>query len=132
MKLLWKETHDGYGGKPHVHRYFLIARKRLQVVLHNFLTNDPPDLHDHAWWNVSIVLRGQLIETYLKPTPWGTQAYSKRVLRPGRVVFRRATDLHRLEVRGNVWTLFITGPAVRTAGFDTKWGWRPWDKYTPS
>lgn len=112
--------HVGFKRDPQTERWVLFRRAWLQVVLHRHRKSDAPVLHDHAWWNVSVVLRGRGRE-------W--RAYGEalgRRLFPGRVIFRRATDLHWLEIPkgGELWTLFITGPAVREWGYkrrDGRW-----------
>jgi hypothetical protein len=117
--------------RVHLYRWTLFRCRWFQVVLHNFRSDDPPDLHDHAWWNVSIVLRGVLKETTYKHVPWAVlPAYYSRYLRAGSVRIRSAAELHRLSVvRGPVWTLFITGPERRQWGYDTDAGWIPWQRY---
>lgn len=117
--------------RVHLYRWTLFRCRWFQIVLHNFRSDDPPDLHDHAWWNVSIVLRGVLKETTLKHAPWLARgAYYSRHLRAPCVRIRSAAELHRLSiVRGPVWTLFITGPECRLWGYDTDAGWVPWTAY---
>ena len=117
--------------KVHLYRWTLLRCRWFQVVLHNFRSDDPPDLHDHAWWNVSLVLWGKLKETTYKRVPWAVlPAYSSRYLRAGSVRIRSATELHRLSlVSASVWTLFITGPERRLWGYDTESGWVPWTEY---
>lgn len=121
-RLAPSERVPGPRGEHHITRYWLIKTKRLQLVLHNWLTSDSPDLHDHAWWNVTIVLRGKFIEH---------TEHGPIYLRAGDVVFRRPTVLHRLEINEPIWTLFLTGPTVREWGFMTRRGWRPWQRYIP-
>lgn len=60
---------------------------------------------------------------------------------PWSVLFRRATDLHRLELpkifvtstgpepEAPQWTLFIHGPNLREWGFQTETGWKQWEQY---
>lgn len=119
-------------GRVHLYRWTLLSCRWFQVVIHNFISDDPPDLHDHAWWNVSIVLWGRLKETTYKRVPWAAlPAYSSRYLRAGSVRIRSSTQLHRLSlVDGKpAWTLFITGPVQRDWGYDTESGWIPWKRY---
>jgi hypothetical protein len=116
--------------RTHLYRWVLFRCSWFQVVIHNFLSDDPPDLHDHAWWNVSFVLAGALVETSLAPTPWGGRdAHSSRVLRPGDIVFRRAGALHRLTVVKPAWTLFITGPERREWGYEVDGQLVHWTRY---
>lgn len=105
-------------------RWHVIPRNRwFNIYLHNIRhSDDDRALHDHPWWNVSIILKGQ----YWEMTPEGT------FCRPRwSVIFRKATDQHRLMVVGNlfVWTLFITGPKIREWGFHCPKGWVHWKKF---
>jgi hypothetical protein len=106
----------------HVIRIWLIKTRRFQLMLHERHSSDTADLHDHAWWNVTIVLRGRCTEY----TP--NKVYH---LRPGSIRIRPPAQLHRLEFTGTVWTLFATGPSVREWGFMTRRGWKKWDRYIP-
>lgn len=112
-------------GKVHLYRWVLFRCRWFQVVVHNFVSDDPPDMHDHAWWNVSIVLLGALREATLGPG--GQWVY--RELRAGAVVARRACALHRLQVLRPAWTLFVTGPVRREWGYDVDGKWVPWTQY---
>lgn len=121
------EEQDNKGA--YIRRWY-VARKwtRLleNVYLHNVLrSDDDRALHDHPWWNVSIVLWGGYYEhmpVYPKAFKMGVNMATKRVWRGvGSIVFRRATDPHRLEIPAHpcnpTWTLFITGKKVRDWGF---------------
>lgn len=115
-------------GRTHLYRWVLFRCRWFQIVVHNFVSDDPPDVHDHAWWNLSIVLAGALEETTLSKTPGWVHDF--RVLRAGDIVFRRAAALHRLRVLRPAWTLFITGPETRDWGYQTRTGeWIPWRVY---
>lgn len=118
-------------GRVHLYRWTLLSCRWFQIVLHNFVSDDPPDLHDHAWWNISIVLWGRLTETVYKPVPWAQlPAYYSRNLRAGSVRIRSSTQFHRLSLpSGPAWTLFITGPVSREWGYDTERGWVHWTRY---
>ena len=51
---------------------------------------------------------------------------------PGTVLHKKATDLHRLELKPNsidTWTLFIPGKRCREWGFKTDKGWIEEKKY---
>lgn len=112
--------------KPYLLRWWIIPRNRwFNVYLHMILRDDDDRaLHDHPWWNISMILSG----AYREVMPLRT------VLRKsGSIVFRRPTAAHRLEVaKGPVWTLFITGPRVREWGFHCPQGWRHWEEFTAS
>lgn len=110
------------------------------VYLHHFLrSDDDRALHDHPWFNMSIVLQGD----YWEITPKG------RFLRStGAIKIRTPWAAHRVELfkacnavdKGGVvlqhtvneieaWTLFITGPRVREWGFLCPKGWINWQKF---
>lgn len=107
----------------YLHRWHLVPRNRwVNAYLHRFHESDGPDVHDHPWCNVSIILRGR----YREHSHDGT--YRDRG--PGAVIFRGARVLHRLELLdGPVTTLFLTGPRRRVWGFMTPRGWIPFHVY---
>lgn len=98
--------------------------------MHNTLRSDAGrDLHDHPWWSISIVLLGgywEIMPTEQEqPAKWDARpettllrGYRRAWRRPGSIVFRRATDRHRLEIPegGEAWSLFIMGPWQRKLG----------------
>ncbi|HXG70575.1 MAG TPA: hypothetical protein VNJ04_08195 [Gemmatimonadaceae bacterium] len=117
------------GSEPYLKRWWVIPRnRRFNVYLHEILRDDDDRaLHDHPWWNVSVILRGGYVEVM----PDG-----RRTRRVGQVVFRRAEAAHRLVLTRDVsgravpcWSLFITGPRVRDWGFWCPKGWRPWREF---
>jgi len=111
---------------PYMHRWFVIPRNRwFNIYLHKIVrSDDDRALHDHPWWNVSIILRGG----YFEHVPG---AVRKR--RAGSVVVRGALTAHRLEVDKRIaphaWTLFITGPRIREWGFHCPKGWVLWTDF---
>lgn len=128
--------------RPYLLRWWLIPRNRwFNVYLHKILrSDDDRALHDHPWWNVSIVLRGGYIEI-MPDFSVATTPYTRIADLPtcakfrgaGSVVFRRARTSHRLVIpeptayfEGHCWTLFITGPRIREWGFHCPKGWRLW------
>jgi hypothetical protein len=138
-------TDDAY-----MHRWYIIPRNRwFNIYLHNMKRDDDDvGLHDHPWWNISIVLKGgywELMPQYRPLYPnlaidVMTTNFKQLWRRPGSIIFRRATDAHRLELavqnpafpmvaksgrRRPSWSLFITGRNKRTWGFWCKDGWRP-------
>jgi hypothetical protein len=116
-------------GDSYLLRWWIIPRNRwFNIYLHQIRhSDDDRALHDHPWWNVSIILSGQ----YDEITPRGK--FSRRT---GSIIFRRATASHRLivpVVNGGityVWTLFITGPVIRQWGFHCPKGWVHWKLFT--
>lgn len=99
---------------PYMTRWHLIPRNRwLNIYLHKIEQDDERVLHDHPWWNMSILLRGAYLER-------GADGLIKR-RRVGSVVIRHPEQLHYLAIdrsRGPLcWSLFITGPLRREWGF---------------
>lgn len=121
----------GGDSNPYLRRWFVIPRNRwFNIYLHNIVrSDDDRALHDHPWWNLSIILRGGYLEVI--PTPGAT---TKHVWRgPGSIVARRPKAAHRLVVSpysAPVWTLFITGPRLRAWGFWCPRGWVHWQDFT--
>lgn len=133
----------------YMNRWYVIPRNRwFNIYLHNTLLDDfDESLHDHPWWNISVVLWGGFWEVMPRYRPLypdlaldvmqGVEPFRRVWRRPGSIVFRRATDAHRLELDRIVrpafreevkpsWSLFITGPRKRTWGFWKKDGWVPY------
>lgn len=130
------------GGEDNAYlrRWWLIPRNRFfNIYLHHFLRDDDDRaLHDHPWPSLSLMLRGLLFEIYR-----GGDGETTRYVKPGDVVFRKASFAHRLELTNahrleaakqyrhlGAWTLFITGPRVREWGFHYPNGWRHWKDFT--
>ncbi|MDF2435387.1 MAG: hypothetical protein JWP44_5018 [Mucilaginibacter sp.] len=114
-------------GSAYLKRWWLLPRNRFfNVYYHNFrVSDDDRALHDHEYINVSFLLDGE----YIEHTEKGV--FHRKT---GALVMRRPSTLHRIELLPNVssrwnekecptWTLFITGPRVRTWGFkiDNQW-----------
>lgn len=74
------------------------------ALLHHWRTHEDEQMHDHARWSITVVLKGELIER----TPWG-----ERRLRAGSVVLRSTHYIHGFrcdrEHSARTWTLFIVG-----------------------
>jgi hypothetical protein len=147
----------GSDENPYMRRWWVIPRNKLfNIYLHNVLRDDDDRaLHDHPWLNISIVLAGGYWEWL--PREGGREFLSHAQLSadgsqvglwrdPGSIVFRRATAAHRLALAhfkpigpmdhilytatDPTWTLFITGPRLRTWGFRCPKGFVPWRDYT--
>lgn len=128
---------------PYLRRWWVIPRNRFfNIYLHQILRDDDDRaLHDHPWWNMSLILRG-LYKEHLPGGIW-------KLRRAWRPVFRKATASHRLELVKNrwrwvgvgkrrrlelqpivpVWSIFITGPKVREWGFWCPKGWKHWKDF---
>lgn len=121
------------GGKAdsYLRRWYVIPRNRwFNLYLHNIRrSDDDRALHDHPWWNCSIILKGAYVE--IVPTRGATTVSKYRAT--GSVTFRAARDSHRLVITdksGPVWTLFITGPKLRRWGFWCTKGWVDFEDFT--
>ncbi len=111
---------------PYLLRWWVIPRNRFfNIYLHCILKDcDDRALHDHPWWNISILLKGHLAEVHGA----GRVRYFKRFI----PIFRQAKTQHRLFMprgRKSAWTLFITGPRVRQWGFHCPKGWVHWKDF---
>mgnify|MGYP006920573744 CR=1 FL=1 len=110
---------------PYLCRWWLMPRNPVfNVYVHLFLrSDDDRALHDHPWaFNCSILLDGQ----YLEHTPAG-----EFVRRAGDRKFRWGPAPHRIELTtGPCWTMFMTGPRVRSWGFLCPQGWVHWRDFT--
>ncbi len=115
----------GSSDNPYLLRWWIIPRNPIfNVYLHKIIRSDDDRAkHDHPWINVSILLAGG----YREFTP--KAIYNRK---PGSIVFRLGTSLHRLEVEEGrpAWSLFITGPRYRQWGFACPQGWRHWKDFT--
>lgn len=116
-------------GPGYLLRWFVIPRNKwFNIYLHCFQrSDDDRALHDHPWYNFSILLLGQ----YIEHTPKG--AITRKA--PS-IILRRAVTRHRVElpvINGGItycWTLFITGPRIREWGFHCPQGWIHWKLFT--
>tara|TARA_X000000950_G_scaffold167482_1_gene204538 strand:+ start:19926 stop:20363 length:438 start_codon:yes stop_codon:yes gene_type:complete len=116
---------DRSGAIPYLIRYYVFLKDRkdfpFNFTLHKVLVSDEPKLHDHPWNWGAFILKGG----YWENTPEG------RFWRgPGSLRFRKAEDLHWLELAkdkdGNeipCWSLFFMGQKRKDWGFmhDGKW-----------
>lgn len=124
----------GDAADPYLRRWWLIPRNRFfNVYLHEFLrSDDDRALHDHPWWNLSVLLRGNYIEvTPRRRQVPGAPTVVYRFREAGGVKFRFAGARHRILLNNErCWTLFITGPRIRDWGFWCPQGFVPWQKFT--
>lgn len=120
---------------PYLRRWWVIPRNRFfNVYLHHFCrSDDDRALHDHPWWNMSLLLSGNYREHLVGGV------VKRRT--EGAFYFRRASTAHRVELEEEfphsgmhierpVWTLFVTGPRIREWGFLCPHGWRHWREFT--
>ncbi|MGF3022666.1 hypothetical protein ACQVP2_07540 [Methylobacterium aquaticum] len=124
---------------PYLRRWWVIPRnRRLNIYLHHFCrSDDDRALHDHPWGNASLLLRGSYREI-VPVDPANPAGETQTLLREeGAFVLRRSGEMaHRIDllrtngVEQPVWTLFITGPNVRSWGFWCPKGWVHWREFT--
>lgn len=136
----------GGAERPYMRRWWLLPRNRwFNVYLHDFQRDDDDRaLHDHPWPSLSILLQGDLIETYAPiPALAAEPAHQRtRHLTPGAIVWRGPRFAHRLALTWSpramaprpAITLFIVGPRVREWGFwcpkgSPAGGWIPWKRF---
>lgn len=126
MQILKPSRYIGGELDPYLIRWHLLPRNPIfNIYLHKMLRDDDDRaLHDHPWPSVSFLLKGQLREIISN-----AERYPKRFV----PFFRSATLAHRLELVFKdepVWTLFITGPKIRSWGFLCPQGWVHWRQFT--
>jgi hypothetical protein len=130
---------------PYMLRWWRIRKNAFFNVYYHIVRRSDDDraLHDHPWWNFSIVLVGSYFEHCINEGG----VHTKIKYGPGAVRFRpRGTFAHRLELerfdeeamigmRGTekpVHTIFITGPTLRRWGFHHPDRWvdaYDWDQF---
>ena len=145
LSLVHREPDIVIGGKdnPYLNRWFVIPRNPVfNIYLHQFLRDDDDRaLHDHPWVNCSLLLKGSYWEAVFHHRPkHGSPLPPVGLMlrRPGRPVVRRAATAHRVVLRRDLdgnpvpcWSLFLTGPRVRSWGFWCPAGrWIHWRSFT--
>jgi hypothetical protein len=118
----------GTPADPYLKRWWLIPRNRFfNIYLHQFLrSDDDRALHDHPWWNISFILKGE----YTEHTIPAGGINIRKIYKAGDLKLRRAVAAHRVELHaGECWSLFITGPVIRSWGFHCPAGWRRWQDF---
>ena len=119
---------------PYLLRWHLIpVNIFFNIYLHKFLrSDDDRALHDHPWDNCSIILWGRYIEV--------TQGGGRRTRHAFWPTFRKAASPHRIALHMKwdgvsrlkpipAWSLFLTGPEIRSWGFHCPNGWVPWREF---
>lgn len=126
--LLSGKPHFIIGGEddPYLLRWYLLPRNRFfNLYLHKFMRDDDDRaLHDHPWWFVSLMLKGN----YRELTDAGIE-----IRTAPSVAYRTATHRHRIVLDrrcdGSLvpcWTLVLTGAKKRLWGFYCPKGFVPW------
>lgn len=125
----------GCGPVSFFHRPVAWALQKLGIAIrvHGIMRSDSDRAyHDHPWNFVSVILDGAYWEHRPVYDLGLFSGESAERFETGSVIFRRAADLHRLEVPDGqvVWTLFITGPWKQNWGFVADPGYKvPWKEY---
>jgi hypothetical protein len=132
-RIAWARDPDlviGETADPYLHRWYVIPRNRFfNVYLHEFLrSDDDRALHDHPWFWLSFLLRGE----YVEHTIAAGGIHRRRRFRAGSMRVHSPWFAHRLEIEPGVacWTLFVTGPRLREWGFHCADFWRHWRDFT--
>lgn len=120
-------------------RWNLFECKYFSIKIHKILLSDHDCMHDHPWSFVSIILWGGYVEHreigeilphHVNHNPCEIQFESvSKIMHPFSILYRKATDIHRLEIHQPAITLVITFKKIREWGFWTKLGWIEWFKY---
>ena len=124
---------DRTGQIPYLIRYYLFLKERknfpFNITLHKVLVSDEPVLHDHPWSWGAIILKGGYWEHIpLLNDDTGGVVGSTRVWRgPGSIRFRKADDLHWLELAKDENGKEIPCTSIFFMGRKTKqWGFVRW------
>ena len=130
---------------PYMLRWWAIRRNAFFNIYVHIIrrSDDDTALHDHPWWNFSIVLEGEYTEHLIREGG----VHTKKRYGPGAVRFRPSGAFaHRLELdryrdgfgfgmdgeERPVFTIFITGPVLRRWGFHHPLRWvdaYEWDEF---
>ena len=120
---------EGADGSIYLERYTLAELDGGgHLYLHRFRRGDEDrELHNHPWHGESRILWGSYREERLvdaRPliSPAGEATITGRVIehvyRPGSTSTLTPETYHRIDlITAEVWTLFVTGPAVQSWGF---------------
>lgn len=116
---------------PYMRRWWIIPRNKFFNIYLHHMRHDDDDRapHDHPWWSLSLCLQGHIqeMEYILGTSP---QEFKQNDIYKGGWKWRGTEFAHFLKLPdGDAWTLFITGPNVRTWGFHCPKGWLEWKKF---
>lgn len=140
----------GVDKELYLRRWWLIPRNNyFNIYLHNMLKDDDAVLHDHPYWSLSLVLTDGLYENYIaRPDKLWQRLTAASILKEvhtpyakielfaahrdipaGALIFRGAHFAHQLVAKKPAWTIFVTGPRIKSWGFWCPRGYRNWEKY---
>lgn len=125
-KIIYGCEARGDGDQPYLTRYTLLQTKRGNLHFHVFHRSDGPEMHDHPWAFISVILWRGYREYCHENAFW----QGKRTW-PGQILYRMASHTHRVELIDGkrAVTLVWTFKREREWGFFTKKGWQPWKDY---
>ena len=113
LRLTAYNGNDKKEARQHTHFVLFPPNSRFNITVNQIM--DRPEwykgvLHNHPWFNLSIILKGGYWEKSEKEVKW----YG-----PGSIIFRTAKQYHCIWIKDGqeAWTLFFHGPAVKK-GFD--------------
>lgn len=127
-------------GNPYLYRWFIAKHfaptpsmgSSGGTYFHIQVASDPErPLHNHPWDNMSVILAGMYIEQLQVAPPRGITLSLPRIA--GDVIFRRASEAHRLILPDNVpytITQFSFGPKINNWGFWYPEGFRDYRQVT--
>lgn len=119
---------DSEENGPYMVRYKLFRCPWFKIFLHHILRSDEdPELHDHPWNFVSLILWSGYDEVV--PVGGSTIIHRIRKVRGGDMIRHRAADAHRLILDRPAWTLVAVTGKKRHWGFWTDEGWMPYEKF---
>jgi hypothetical protein len=119
-------------GDRYLLRWFGFKSKWFNIYLHKFEhSDDDRALHDHPWWSVSFLLKGNISEIYYEADdldiPFEGRIPKEQYAKWLVPFYRNAKYAHRVVLHSEAaWTLFITGPHERDWGFYCPRGWVGW------
>jgi hypothetical protein len=123
----------GAENDPYLDRLCIIKTPLFSVYLHHIHRPDSdPDPHDHPWWFASLILCGGYEEMI-----WPDKMNCRRTVVRSRPRFSLAAlgreACHTItSVRGELWTLCLTGPNHGGWGFWVHGRLVPWRDYLDS
>lgn len=98
-----------------------------KIAVHHFLRDDSARaLHDHPWNFLSLMIWGRYYEITERPGV----GFVETEYRAPCLLYRRATDRHRIVTRGyRAWTIVLMGRRRREWGFWPSGSWVEWYRY---
>lgn len=124
-----RTIYDRDGKIPYLVRYYIFLKDRswfpFNITLHKILVSDEPTLHDHPWsWGTLIIKGGYWEHIPVRSQEGYVVGSTKKWWGPGTIRFRKADDLHWLELEKDengkeipCWSLFYMGKKSKEWGF---------------